>query len=280
MAAKYEGDEFRERFGPWAVVAGGSDGIGAAYGRELARRGLNVALVARRAEPLEQMAAAIRAEFDVQTLAISADLTSPDPVSPIAAQTDALDVGLLVYNAGASRVSTKFVDTALEDLTFLVQLSCRGPLLLAHHFGKRLQARGRGGLILMSSMSCLSGCSYQAVYSATKAFDTILAEGLWHEFAPRGVDVLGVIAGATRTESVLHTSDKFADAMDPAEVATGALDHLGKGPNWVPGEANRAAARGMWPIPRVAAVNGMSQACASLFDLPHTPVEGLEHHEG
>ena len=278
MVARYEGDAFGERFGPWAVVAGGSDGIGAAFCRDLARRGLNVAPIARRMEPLEDLCAKLRAQHAVEARPIQADLTGDDLSEEIAGATGDLDVGLFVYNAGSSQRSQEFLDAELDYALFMAKLNCRGPIILSHLFGRRLRQRGRGGIVLMSSLSCLAGSHYQAVYSATKAFDTILAESLWHELAPR-VDVLGVVAGATKTESVLHSSDKFSDAMDPAEVATGALDHLGKGPNWVPGEANQAAAKGMWPLPRVALINGMSQATADLFDLPIARVEGREFHE-
>lgn len=280
MAAKYEGEAFRTRYGPWAVVAGGSDGIGAAYARELARRGLHVALIARRKQPLERLAEALRGEFAVEAMTIQADLTSAGLVEAIAAATAGLDLGLLVYNAGSSRHAKKFLDLPPEEALFLMQLNCRGPLLLAHHFGGRLRKRGSGGLILMSSMACLAGSAYQVTYCASKAFDTTLAEGLWHELAPEGVDVLGVVAGKTRTETMgLHANANFEDGMDPAEVASGALDHLGKGPNWIPGESNQSAAKAIWPVPRVALINGMSLACADLFDLPHTPVSGREFHE-
>ncbi len=279
MGARYEGDRFRERFGPWAVVAGGSDGIGEAFAREAARRGLHVALVARRQEPLERLAAAIRAEHGVEARAVALDLTSPDLVTSLHARTRELDVGLLVYNAGANRVFRKLVDLEVEDLLFVLDLACRGPLLLAHHFGRRLRARGRGGIVLMSSLAALAGSSWQATYAAAKAFDTILAEGLWHELAPEGVDVLGVLAGATRTPSALGVSDRFEDTMDPAEVASGALDHLGKGPDWIPGAENQAIGRSVWPVARVPLINGMSQAGAELVGRPHQPVEGREFHE-
>ncbi len=279
MTARYDGEAFAGRFGPWAVIAGGSDGIGAAFAKDAARRGLNVALIARRKEPLERMAAEIREHFGVATRAISSDLTAPDVVAAIEAETGDLDVGLFVYNAGSNRKFGHFVDLGVEDVELLLNLACRGPLLLSKLFAGRLVERRRGGLVLMSSMACLSGCAYNTVYSASKAFDAILAEGLWVELAPFGVDVLGVLAGATRTETVQADSDRFEDAMDPADVARGALDHLGKGPNWVPGEANRAGAKGMWPVPRVGLINGMSQATASLYDLEHTVVEGLEFHE-
>jgi len=281
VAAKYQDDAFRERFGPWAVIAGGSDGIGAAYAREAAARGLNVALIARRAEPLEALAESLGAEFGVETKAILADLSDVASAEVIGAATSDLDVGLFVYNAGSNPGAGQFLDQSLEDALFLVDLSCRGPATLAHHFGRRLRARKRGGIILMSSMACLAGSGYQATYAATKAFDTTLAEGLWIELAPAGVDVLGVLAGATRTETMLaQRPEQFAEAMDPMVVARGALDHLGKGPNWIPGDENRATAKGMWPIPRVALVNGMTQACAAIFELPAPPVDGQEFHEG
>ena len=279
MAAKYTGDDFRARFGPWAVIAGGSDGIGEAFARELARRGLNVAAIARRREPLESVAADLRARHGVEARAIACDLTSAAIAETIASATRDLDVGLFVYNAGANRESRRFLDAPIDDALFLEHLSCRGPLLLAHHFGTRLRARGHGGMILMSSLASLCGNHYQATYAATKAFDTVFAEGLWHELAPEGVDVLGVLAGATRTPTVLSAGGKFHDAMDPAEVAAGALDHLGKGPNWVPGAANQAIARSLWPVPRVGLVNAMSRAVAELFDFPHATVAGVEFHE-
>ena len=274
--AKYEGDAFRERFGPWAVVAGGSDGIGLEFARDLGRRGLNVALIARRPDTLVAAAATVGRETGVETRAIPADLTSADAPAAIAEATADLDVGLFVYNAGASPGAARFLDARVADAEFLMHLNCRGPLLLAHHFGTRLRARGRGGLVLMSSLAGLAGCAHQAVYAATKAFDTILAEGLWAELAPEGVDVVGVLAGATRTESHAHLGDKFADAMDPAEVARGALDHLGAGPNWVPGATNQATAKALLPIPRVGLINGMSQTTGALFGLEYAPVDGVE----
>ena len=279
MAAKYSEEIFRTRFGPWAVIAGGSDGIGEAFALELARRGLSVAAIARRREPLERVAAELRARHGVDTRAISCDLTSAAAAETIASATRDLDVGLFIYNAGASRAARSFLDTPLADVLFLERLSCLGPLLLAHHFGARLRTRGSGGMILMSSLASLCGNHYQATYAATKAFDTVLAEGLWHELAPEGIDVLGVLAGATRTPAMLATEGNFGDAMDPADVAAGALDHLGKGPNWVPGATNQAIARSLWPVPRVGLVNALSRAGAEAFGLPHAQVAGVEFHE-
>jgi short-subunit dehydrogenase len=145
-----------------------------------------------------------------------------------------------------------------------------------------MRARGRGGIVLMTSMVAFAGSAYVAAYAATKAFNRILAEGLWHELHPHGVDVLGVVAGATRTPSLLASSPSFATypgLMEPEDVARGALAFLGLGPIWVAGEANRAAAKGLSPASRVALVNAMSQATAAIYGLPHTAVEGADFQD-
>lgn len=271
--------DFARAYGEWAVVAGGSDGIGEAFCREVAGRGINVVPIARRRDPLEAMAERIRADFGVEVAPLQADLTAPDIDAVVARATQALDVGLLVYNAGASRAATEFAETALEDILVLERLNVHGPLVLAHHFAGRFLARGSGGIVLMSSMAGLSGCHFQATYAATKAFDTTLAEGLWHELAPRGIAVTGVAAGATRTPTLAASGGSVEGAMEPAEVAAGALDFLGRGPVWIPGEANQAAARAIWPTPRAGLINGMSQATGGLFDLPVSAVDGVEFHE-
>jgi short-subunit dehydrogenase len=277
MTADGNENRFADRYGRWAVIAGGSDGIGAAFAWEVARRGLDVALIARREDTLAGLAERLRAETAAQVRTISLDLTRPDVGEAVAAATADLEVGLFIHNAGSNREAAHFLDQDASNHAFLIDLSCRAPVALAHHFGRPMRERGRGGIILMSSIASLAGGGLQAVYSATKAFDTILAEGLWLELAPRGVDALGVLAGATRTETMLDQEpDAFAAAMDPAEVARGALDHLGKGPNWVPGAENQAAARGLWPAPRVPVANGMTQATSALFSIPMPEVEGIE----
>ncbi len=280
MAATPTDVSFRDRYGPWAVVAGGSDGIGAAFARDLACRGMDLCLLARREAPLAALASELADRHAIQTRTLSLDLTAEDVDRRVGDATSELDVGLFVYNAGSNPTTNEFTKHTRQEILFLLDRNARGPLLLSHHFGRRFAERGRGGLILMSSLACLSGSHWQSVYAATKAFDTILAEGLWHELAPAGVDVLGVLAGKTRTETMQHAGEKFADGMDPADVAAGALDHLGHGPVFVPGEANQATARAIWPVPRVGLINAMSRASADLFDLDHPDVPGREFDQG
>jgi short-subunit dehydrogenase len=270
---------FAQRYGPWAVIAGASDGIGECFARQLAERGIHVALLARRKGLLDELAAEIHDTHGVETRPIVADLTDAQIGDVVAEATADLDVGLLVYNAGAVHGARKFHDQPVDHAMTLVHLNCRGPVLLAHHLGGRMRERGSGGIILLTSMAAACGSSYTATYGATKSFELILAEALWHELTPHGVTAMSVVAGATRTPSMLASNEQFEsypNLMEPADVAQGALAHLGKGPCWVAGDLNRETARAFWPTPRVALINGMSAATAGLYDLPHSDVEGAD----
>jgi short-subunit dehydrogenase len=263
-------------------VAGASDGIGECFARRIAEQGVNVLLLARREALLAKLAAELAATHGILARALVADLTAPDLDPRVEAATRDLEVGLLVYNAGAVHGAKPFHDQPPGHALGLVALNCTGPVLLAHRLGSRMRARGRGGIVLMGSMISFAGSAWVAAYSATKAFDRILAEGLWHELRPHGVDVLCAVAGATRTPAMLASSDAFASypgALEPDEVARGALAFLGRGPIWVAGATNRATAKALSPVPRVPLIDAMSRATAAIYGLPHTPASGTEFAE-
>ena len=273
---KDESDPFQARYGSWAVIAGGSDGIGAAFAEELSRRGLNIVLVARNEEKLAAKSEELSRSSDAEIRTLSIDLTRADLAETIDRETLSLDVGLLIYNAGSGRDMGPFLDRSADTWLRQVDLACRGPLALAHAFAKRFRDRGRGGIILMSSLSSLSGSAYTATYAAAKAFDTILGEGLWQELAPHGIDVLSCLAGATDTETYREDTGGSPDAMRASDVAVGSLDFLGRGPHYVPGDGNRAGAAAIWPVPRIPLVNSMSQINAKNFGLPFNEGQGRE----
>ena len=233
---------FRERYGRWAVIAGASEGIGRAYAHALAARGLNLVLIARRAGLLEAQAQVIRDQHQVEARATSLDLGAPDLAQAYAAAVEGLDVGLLVYVACASSVAD-FNDTPLADLQRMLDVNCRGLVILAQQVAPRLVARGRGGLIVMASMAGLQGSALVSTYAATKAFDIVFAEGLWAELSPRGVDVLACIAGATSTpgfESVTPSPRRGkAFPMSAEQVAREGLAALGRRPVHITGRLNR-----------------------------------------
>ena len=236
-------DAFLKRYGPWALVAGASEGIGEAFARELARRGLNLVLVARRKEPLEAAAREIAAMAGVQVRCIPLDLARVYAAAAIEKELAGLDVGLVVYNAALAPAG-EFLEIPLDEQLASIDVNVRGPLEMAHHFGQRMASRGSGGIVLMSSLTAFQGSPFVATYGASKSFLLSLAEGLWFELAPRGVDVLAVCAGATRTPNYLRRARGRAPGeLPPEQVASEALARLAQGPSMIPGRFNRFASQ-------------------------------------
>ncbi|HEY2513902.1 MAG TPA: SDR family NAD(P)-dependent oxidoreductase [Polyangiaceae bacterium] len=236
---------FADKYGPWAVVAGASEGLGAAFATNLAKRGLSLVLLARRAQALDDLAGSIRKTYGVEVKTAAVDLGQPDVLDRVREATAGLDVGLLVYNAAYSEIG-RFLDQDVAGKLKTLDVNCRAPLLLTDHFGRTMAARGRGGILLMSSMAGFQGAALVAVYAATKAFNTVLGEGLWYELRDQGVDVLPFVAGATTTPNFLKTAPRNggklgAPLMSSDAVAQEALDALGHGPRAVAGRANRLA---------------------------------------
>jgi short-subunit dehydrogenase len=262
--------DFLKRYGPWAVVAGASEGLGASFSEKLAARKMNLVLVARRSGPLEALAEGIRRKHGVEVKIQSLDLGSPDAVPGIDAATNGLDVGLMIYNAAYSPIGA-FIDIAVEDHIKAVQVNVHGPLRLSHYFGRRFVQRGRGGIILMSSMSGFQGTAMVANYAATKAYDSILAEGLWRELGPRGVDVLACIAGATLTPNYESSTDRIptsglAKPMNPDDVTEQALGDLGRRPSAVSGTRNGIASLFLSRLlPRRAAIAVVSKETERMY---------------
>ena len=241
---------FSERYGPWAVVAGASMGIGAALSHEAARRGLNVVLLARGRDQLEATAAEVGDQHGVSTRTIVADLASPDIGDVVAEATSDLDVGLFVYNAAVAP-NSRFIDGDLDLHLLSVDVNCRTPVILCHHFGNRLAKRGRGGVVVISSMGGMQGAINFSTYNAGKAFEWILTEALWTELGDHGVDAVNIFVGATSSPNYnafketldpelcnrTDTDDPLDRARSrlmrpstPEEVATASYDSLGKGP--------------------------------------------------
>jgi uncharacterized protein len=262
--------QFVQRYGPWAVVAGASEGIGASFAHKLAARGMNLVLVARRSAPLEGVAAELRQAHGVDVRVQPLDLGSPDAVAGMNAATEAFDVGLMIYNAAYSPIGA-FLDVNVEDHLKAVDVNVRGPLMMSHYFGRRLVKRGSGGIILMSSMSGFQGTAMVANYAATKAYDLILAEGLWYELRRQGVDVLACVAGATLTPNYESSTDRIptsglARPMRPDDVTEQALHDLGHRPDGVSGRRNRLAAGLLRRIlPRPAAIEMVSKETERMY---------------
>jgi short-subunit dehydrogenase len=257
---------FREKYGPWGVVLGASEGLGEAYARGLADRGLNVVVAARRREPLQHVAHDITAQYGVETRAASLDLASGNFLDALRTVTDDLDVGLVVYNGAAGYVGP-FVGGA-EAMRSIVAVNCLGPLLVCEHFGRHLLDRGRGGIVIMGSAAGLAGSAYNSAYAASKAFDLVLGESLWGEWRDQGVDVLAVIGPAIDTPTFRKSIPPDALAhmptpMAPAVVVQEVLDALGGDPSFVPGESIRELLGALGSLPRRQQVEALSAAQAA-----------------
>ncbi|MFI5307080.1 MAG: SDR family NAD(P)-dependent oxidoreductase [Polyangiales bacterium] len=257
-----------DRYGPWALVAGASEGIGAAFARALAEAGFSLLLIARREGPLEALAAELRTRSgrEVETLAL--DLAASDLEQRFETLARDREVGLVVYNAALSIVAP-FLQTALSDQLRALDVNARGPLIAAHVFGRAMAARGRGGIVLLSSLTAFFGSPFVATYGATKAFNLSLGEALAHELGAHGIDVVVSCAGATRTPGFLAAvSGRNAPrSMSPEAVATETLRALPVRGAFIPGAFNRLAQLILSRLlPRRAAVRIMASHTRALLE--------------
>ena len=249
-------DDFSHRYGPWALVTGASSGIGEQFARALAARGLNLIVTARRAALLETLAADIGHRHGVRVEVLALDLSRQDFLPALTAACADKDIGLVVSNAGFGLKGENHRQDSAQ-LTAMLNVNCHAPMIVAWHFAPRLIERGRGGLLITSSMEAFVAFPYSAAYSATKAFSRWLGESLWVELRPYGVDVMVLAPGATDTEALtLQGFDKnqMTGVMTPADVVREALDRLGRRPVVLTGWLNRVFVGFLTMLPRRAAV--------------------------
>ncbi len=264
------GPAFAERYGPWALIAGASEGLGAAYAGALARRGLNLVLVSRRKALLDDLAEGLHGAHGVEVLALDGDLGERHFLESVQDACSGLEVGLVVYNAAHAPIG-EFASAPLEDLLRVAAVNIRAPVALVRGLLPGMTERGRGGVILMTSLAGNQGSPYIATYAASKAFNRVLAEGLWYELKNKGVDVVACCAGAVRTPGYVEAAagKDAPGTLDPDEVVEQALWALGRGPVVIPGYVNRMASIFMTRLlPRRRAISIMARNTADLKDVP------------
>jgi uncharacterized protein len=257
----------KDRYGPWALIAGASEGIGAAFAAALAKQGLDLVLVARRPEPL----AALAESLPVRTVTVTADLATSEGVDAVLEATADLEVGLVVCNAAYSPIGP-FLDTDPALTHRALRLNCAAPLALAHAYLPVMALRRRGGFVIMSSLAGAQGSPGISVYAATKAFGAVLAEGLWDEMRHHGVDVITAVAGAVSTPGLARTGKRAPGTVSPAEVAEAALRALGNRPRTVPGTLMKVSSALIARLfPRRAAIAMFARASRDLSPQPPSP---------
>jgi short-subunit dehydrogenase len=263
--------DFATSYGPWAVIAGASEGTGREFALQIAAKGVSPILIARREGPLAEVAREIRAAFDIESITAAIDLSAPDAFDKVKAVVGEREVGLFVSNAGADPNGSRFLDKELTAWVDLMRRNVLNVLQCCHHFAGPMRARRRGGLLLVNSAAGYAGSSHIAAYSASKAFDMCFAEGLWSELRGHGVDVLCLVLSTTDTPALRALLKEKGMPIPPgvaapAEVAAMGLARLKDGPvqNWATPE-DEAGFAPMSAAARRARVLGMEQASKVIF---------------
>lgn len=260
-------NDFKQQYGPVALVTGASSGIGESFAKLLAAAGLDLCLVARRADRLQQLADTLQQEHGVSVSLCAVDLSDPGAIDSIKAATATLDIGLLVNNAGFGLKGAHQENDSAE-MDAMLQVNCVAPMQLCHHFIPQLLQRGRGGILFTGSVEGLMGFPYSASYAGSKAFIKNFAESLWGELQDKGIQVLDLCPSSTDTEALDKQGvdkSKLTGMMSPDEVAQIGLDNLANGPVVIAGEQNREIFEGMQQMPRRDALVMMAQTMQESF---------------
>jgi short-subunit dehydrogenase len=216
--------DYRSAYGDWALVIGASEGLGEAMARDLAARGMNVAMVARGEAKLRAAAERVASAFGVETAPIPADLAAPDVLETIRRGLGDREVGFLIYNC-AAEFGGEFLEQGLAQHLANIQVNCVAPTVLLHHFAGRMAGRGRGGIVVSSSLAGVQGLYAWVTYGASKAYEMILGEGLWYELQHHGVQATAFMIGSTYTPNFQRNQAErntlFAKSRTPEGLPQG-----------------------------------------------------------
>lgn len=184
----------------FALVTGGSSGIGEQYVRQLAAEGRNVVVASNRDDDNRRVAEAVRAEFGVEVVPLSVDLTEPTAAEQIFAfcEEHAIEVDILVNNAGML-IFNQLERTDEARLDAIIALHCTTPTKLCRLFVPAMRARGEGHIVLMSSITAWTPFPTISHYAATKAYLRSFGQSLWYELRGTGVTVTTVFPSAVDT---------------------------------------------------------------------------------
>jgi uncharacterized protein len=262
----------KQKYGSMAMVAGASEGIGAAFSEYLARAGMDLVLIARRNEPLEQLAASLRNKYQVDIVCICCDLSDIDSAFKVKESLNGKEINLLVYNAALSFIGP-FVQNSMEHHYRIATTNMITPMKMLQIFGEPMLKEKKGAIIMMASLAGFQGSGYLAAYAATKAFTRVLAESLWYEWKGSGVDIIACCAGSTSSPNFINTKPEkksfFAPRVQtPSEVVEECMKQLGKKPSFISGRGNKVASFIMQKIlSRKMAINIMGNTTRKMYRL-------------
>ena len=262
----------KQKYGNTALVAGASEGIGAAFAAFLAEEGIDLVLIARRLQPLKQLADSLEYKYKVKIICITCDLSRTDAIKRMEEKLNGLEIDILIYNAALSYIGP-FIKNSSENQFKATQVNMITPLDMVRLYGEKMVTRGKGAIVLMTSLAGFQGSGYLSVYAATKAFNRVLAESLWYEWKNSGIDIIACCAGATATPGYKNTLPEKTGfftprVLKPEEVVHECFKKLGKQPSYITGRGNRIASFIMQKIlPRKMAINIMGDTTRKMYRL-------------
>lgn len=262
----------KQKYGPVALVAGASEGIGKAFATYLAAEAFDLVLIAKRKEPLDQLASLLINKYNINVRCICCDLADADAANKLKEILGNEEISLLIYNAAVAFIGP-FEKNSMEHHQQITQANIITPMNLLQLFGASMLEKRKGALIVMSSLAGFQGSGFLAAYAASKAFLRVLAESLWYEWKNKGVDVIACCAGATGTPNYFKSnpgaSGFFAPKVQsPEEVVNECFKQLGKAPSFISGRGNKVAGFIMQKLlPRKMAINIMGDTTRKMYRL-------------
>ena len=261
------------RYGPWALVTGAAQGLGAEFSKQLAQAGFNLVLLDINNSSLAEVAEQLRVHHSVEIKTLTVDLSGENFMEEVVAATADLPIYLLVNNAGISKIG-EFIPQSQSLLLTQLNVNVRAVLLLTHYWAEKMAAEKRGGIIIVSSGAAELPSAFNAAYSASKAYELKLAESLWAELSGLGVDVLGFMPVATATDGVLSQGYRASAAqqklMSAEQSVQEALLYLGKRPSVLAGRSNRWLTQLLFLlVPKKQRIRIVGKQIRQMFGLSH-----------
>lgn len=221
-----DSDRFRERYGPWALVTDAHAPAAAEFARQLAAHGIHLVLTGQ-GPPIERLAARLRDEYEIRVGTKRLDAADAHFARKARILTGGLEIGTLICRVGAPLPQLP-TENDLDSETAIAELNLRVPALLAKHFGELMARRGRGGIVFLASSPANSPATAGPRRHAE--YNTSLAEALWYEMAPHGVDVMAVTEPGTGSPGQGRQGEP-----DLGSLVSRSLDDLERASSTVPG---------------------------------------------
>jgi len=217
-----------KKYGDWAIVTGGSSGIGKALVRQLCSEGINCIVAAKDDDLLQHTIAEFTKKYPVEVIGCACDLSSANFIEKISECASGKNIGILV-NCASSGALGPFLDIPLERYIKCLKTAIDAYVVLTYKFLKGMQDSGKGAIIFVSSVNAYSPVAYSNVYTAAKAFELYFGEALWKELRNTDIDVLTICPSSTRTgfQEAANTKAPWF-AIQPEDVVREGLGCLGK----------------------------------------------------